>query len=90
MLALLAANLLKKELDVRLVQTSISKDLHDDVGSSLSSLQIYSSLASKLMDKNPEEFKKMINHVIENTETIMDNMSHIVWAMQNRRKGKIA
>jgi len=42
------------------------------------------------MDKNPEEAKKMRNYIIENTKPIMDNMSHIVAAMQTRRKGKIA
>ena len=37
-LALQAAHFLKKELDIRAMQNRISKDLHDDVGSSLSSL----------------------------------------------------
>lgn len=86
LLALQAADLLKKELDVKLVQSRISKDLHDDVGSSLSSLQIYSSLATKLLDKNPEEAKKLLQHIAENAEEVMENMSHIVWAMQDQDK----
>ncbi len=86
LLALQAADLLKKELDVKLVQSRISKDLHDDIGSSLSSLQIYSSLATKLLDKNPEEAKKLLQHIAENAEEVMENMSHIVWAMQDQDK----
>jgi len=81
-LALQAALLLKKELDIRAMQNRISKDLHDDVGSSLSSLQIYSSLAATLMDKKPEEAKKMLQQIAANTEAVMENMDHIVWAMQ--------
>ena len=87
-LALKTADLLKKELDVKVMQSRISKDLHDDVGSSLSSLQIYSSLATKLMDKNPEEVKKLLQHIAENTDEVMENMSHIVWAMQDQDKGE--
>ena len=87
-LALKTADLLKKELDVKVMQSRISKDLHDDVGSSLSSLHIYSSLATKLMDKNPEEVKKLLQHIAENTDEVMENMSHIVWAMQDQDKGE--
>ena len=81
-LALQAAHFLKKELDIRAMQNRISKDLHDDVGSSLSSLQIYSSLAVTLMDKKPLEAKKMLRQIAINTVEVMENMEHIVWAMQ--------
>ena len=86
LLALQAADFLKKELDIKLVQSRISRDLHDDVGSSLSSLQIYSALATKLMDNNPEEAKKLLQHIADGTEEVMENMSHIVWAMQDQDK----
>jgi len=85
-LALQTAQLLRQELDIRQMQSRISKDLHDDVGSSLSGLQIYSSLAATLMDKKPEEAKKMLQQIAANTAEVMQNMEHIVWAMQPSEK----
>ena len=81
-LALQTAQLLRQELDIKEMQNSISKDLHDDVGASLSSLQIYSSLATMLMDNNPEEAKKMLKQLSANTNEVMENIDNIVWAMQ--------
>ena len=86
-LAIQATQLLKKELDIRQMQSRISKDLHDDVGSSLSSLHIYSSLAALLMDKNPDKAKKILQQIAANTEEVMQNMDHIVWAMQPDTNG---
>ncbi|MEO6254283.1 MAG: histidine kinase [Ferruginibacter sp.] len=82
LLALQTARLLQKELDIKEMQTRISKDLHDDIGATLSSLQIYCSLAARLMDEQPGESKKMIEQIASNTEEVMLNMGHIVWAMQ--------
>ncbi len=81
-LALQTATLLQQQLDIQEVRSSISKDLHDDIGSSLSSLQIYSSLAKKLMDEEPAKAKEMLQQMADNTEGIMSDMEDIVWAMQ--------
>jgi len=81
-LALQTARLLRQELDIKEMQNRISKDLHDDIGASLSSLQIFGSVAVMLIDKNPLEAKKMLGQISANTEAIMENMDHIVWAMQ--------
>ena len=81
-LALQTAGLLRRELSLKEMQNRISKDLHDDIGSSLSSLQIYSSLAEKLMDEQPLKAKELLKQMAENTQEIMSNMEDIVWAMQ--------
>jgi signal transduction histidine kinase len=81
-LAVHTADLLKKQLDIQEVQNRISKDLHDDVGSSLSSLQIYSALAAKYVDTDPNQAKKILEQITNNTSNIIENMGHIVWAMQ--------
>jgi signal transduction histidine kinase len=83
LLAVETSRLLQKELDIREMQTRIGKDLHDDVGATLSSLQIYCSLAARLMDEQPGEAKKMIEQIAFNTEEVMQNMGHIVWSMQS-------
>ncbi|MES2851169.1 MAG: histidine kinase [Bacteroidota bacterium] len=81
-LAVQTATLLQQQLDIQEVRSSISKDLHDDIGSSLSSLQIYSSLAKKLMDEEPGKAKEMLQQMAVNTEGIMSDMEDIIWSMQ--------
>lgn len=71
---------LKKTIALR---TRISKDLHDDVGASLSSIHIYSSVAEKMMESDPKKAKEVMQQINENTRQVMDNMSDIVWALNN-------
>lgn len=64
------------------MQQNISNDLHDDVGASLSSLQIYSALAKKIIDTQPEKAKELLEQIAENTQQAMEDMGDIVWAMK--------
>ncbi|MEO6253307.1 MAG: sensor histidine kinase [Ferruginibacter sp.] len=82
LLALQTAQLLKEQLNIKDMQNRISKDLHDDIGSSLSSLQIYSSLAKNLVDEKPGQAKEMLQQMATNSEDIMRNMEDIIWSMQ--------
>ncbi len=81
-LATETARLLQQELSVREVQSRISRDLHDDVGASLSSLQIYSELAARLMEQQPGETRRLLHQISERVVGILEHMSHIVWAIQ--------
>ncbi len=76
------ARLLQQELSIREVQQNISRDLHDDVGASLSSLQIYSELAAKFIDTKPQEARNMLKRIAADASKIMEHMGHIVWAIQ--------
>ena len=76
------ARLLQQELSIREVQQNISRDLHDDVGASLSSLQIYSELAAKFIDTKPQEARNMLHRIAADAGKIMEHMGHIVWAIQ--------
>jgi signal transduction histidine kinase len=80
-LATRAAMLLRKELDIKNWQAQISRDLHDDVGASLSSIHVYSSVAAKAMDKDAGKAKDAIQQINENARRVMENMSDIVWAI---------
>ncbi len=66
-----------------LLRMQISKDLHDDVGASLSSIHIYSSVAEKVMDTDPARAKEVIQQINTNSKEVMDNMNDIVWALKN-------
>jgi signal transduction histidine kinase len=60
----------------------ITADLHDEIGSSLSSLQINSAVANSLMQKNPAEAKKILKKIELQTEQLSDKIGDIIWSMK--------
>jgi len=68
---------LKKIFSLR---TKISQDLHDDIGGSLSSINIYSSVAEKEVTDNPDKAKEFLQQINTNSRQVMENISDIVWA----------
>lgn len=69
------------------IKSKISQDLHDEVGSTLSSINVYSSIASKSLGNNLEITKKALKHITQNSREVMDNMSDIVWAINSGHAG---
>ena len=63
------------------LRDSISKDLHDDVGSSLSTIQILSALLTKSEGKDFEKTKSLSEKINSITQSTMGNMADIVWAV---------
>lgn len=68
-------------LKVQRIRNSISSDLHDDIGATLSSIRIYSKLASDQLHSSPENSHKMLEKINDNATTVMENMSDIVWSI---------
>ena len=64
------------------LSNKISKDLHDDVGSSLSSLNLYSTVAAKVIDSNPGKAKEMLRKISDQSLLVMENIADIVWSMK--------
>jgi two-component system, NarL family, sensor histidine kinase UhpB len=64
------------------VRNKISKDLHDEIGSTLTSIHILSNVSQKSIKENPEQAKKMIADISSQSKTIQQNMSDIVWAIR--------
>ena len=73
---------IRQRLKVEILKNNISQDLHDDLGASLSSLLIYSSLANDLMDEKPADAKKLISEVSSGSQQAIEKMDDIVWAMK--------
>lgn len=61
------------------MRNSIADDLHDDIGSALSSISIMSELAKA---KSPEA-SGLLASIGESTITVQENMSDIVWAIKS-------
>ncbi len=82
LLAVQTSRLLQKELEIKEVQNRISKDLHDDIGASLSSMHIYGELATKVWETQPQESKMMIDRISTTSKDLMNRMGDIIWSMK--------
>jgi len=68
-----------RQKQLQIMRDSIADDLHDDIGSTLSSISILSELAK---DKSPEAIP-LLTSIGESTITMQENMSDIVWAIKS-------
>jgi two-component system, NarL family, sensor histidine kinase UhpB len=77
---------LRKRLDEQKallsMRNKISKDLHDDIGSTLTSINILSNVAEKAIEQDPVQARKMIHDITAQSKNIQQNMSDIVWAIR--------
>lgn len=77
---------LKKKLEQKTallsIRNNISKDLHDEVGSTLTSINILSNVSQQAIDVNASEAKKMLQKIAFQSKTIQQSMSDIVWSIQ--------
>jgi two-component sensor histidine kinase len=72
-------NQLKKLFAVR---TKISRDLHDEIGSTLSGIGLISEMAKQqLENKRSIELKTSLDKISDNSEEMLGRMSDIVWAI---------
>lgn len=67
-----------KELELR---NQIAADLHDEVGSSLSSIHMLSQIANKKQDTNASR-KDILEKMSVNAKETMDKMGDIVWMIK--------
>lgn len=70
-------------------RNKVSKDLHDDVGSSLSSLNVYSTVAAEVLESNPSKAKEMLQKISEQSVQLMENIGDIVWSMKSSKEETI-
>lgn len=64
------------------MRDNISKDLHDEIGSTLTSINILSNISQQAFTKDPGQAKLLIGKISEQTKAIQQNMSDIVWALR--------
>jgi signal transduction histidine kinase len=82
---------LRAYLDAREKERNrIARDLHDEIGSTLSSIHVYSSAAIKALEKNPDKAPEILDHINKNSRQVMENMSDIVWAINPGQNGEMS
>ena len=67
----------KRQKQLQNIRNSIADDLHDDMGSTLSSISIMNELAK---EKSPQALP-LLESIGESTVSLQENMSDIVWAI---------
>ncbi len=72
------------------VRGKISRDLHDEVGATLSSIHVYSSVASRSMANDVIKAENALKQINVNARQVMENMNDIVWAMHSGQEGGIS
>jgi len=72
---------LRQLIRIQEIRNKISRDLHDDIGSALSSIAIYGEVAKKYSSEKTPEAIPVLNSLQETTKVAMDNMNDIVWSI---------
>jgi len=78
---------LKKKLEQQksllAMRNNISQDLHDDIGASLSNINILNELARRNINQ-PEKSKEYLSKASEDVQRISESLSDIVWNINPR------
>ena len=68
-------------LHVKHMRDTIATDLHDDIGSSLSSISIFSELARRQLKKSPVHAANLMQRIERISRNLIDAMDDIVWSI---------
>jgi signal transduction histidine kinase len=91
--ALLLSHRIRKELTdqqlktiefqekVRLQRERISRDLHDDVGSTLNSISVYSEIARRQIHATHPQSELILENIGASARQLIDSINDIVWAI---------
>lgn len=72
---------LRRRIEIEKLRSSISRDLHDDVGSTLSSIKIISGMALEKI-ATPSTAKEPLSRIYERSQRLLENMNDIVWSIK--------
>lgn len=70
-------NRTRRQAELEEMRQGIARDLHDDIGSTLSSINIMSQIAIRESDSSEAHLQKIAAH----SSRMMENMSDIVWSI---------
>ncbi len=75
---------LSQVIKLQAVRNRIASDLHDEIGSTLSSISLSSMLIQGKLNGSNAEAEKLLQQVSSNTDSMMEALSDIVWAINTR------
>jgi len=74
---------IKHLLAIERIRERIASDFHDDIGSALSSISIFSEVADNQLKQHapPEKTREIIAHISYYSRNMLDAMDDIIWAV---------
>lgn len=75
----------KQRLRLIEIRDNIARDLHDDMGSNLSSISILSQNVEKLNKLDPERARQTLKKISETARDVMNTMNDIVWSVNPQK-----
>lgn len=73
---------LTKLLAVERIRIKVARDLHDDIGSTLSTINILSSMAKSKLGNDPVKTSQYLTKITDNSQQMMEAMDDIVWSIK--------
>lgn len=61
----------------------ISRDLHDEIGSTLSSIALFSTVARRNLERDPQQVASLLHRMEGSSQSVMESMNDIVWAIRS-------
>lgn len=72
---------IQQTLKLQKIRNRIANDLHDEIGSTLSSISMFGEVARKNISTKPEQSGALLDQINYSTAEMMESMSDIVWTI---------
>ncbi|MFZ1784837.1 MAG: ATP-binding protein [Ferruginibacter sp.] len=73
---------LERQKELLELRNNIARDLHDEIGSTLTSIKILSEVSRNNLEKNKEKSAVLLSQITDQSEQMQQGMSDIVWAIK--------
>jgi len=73
---------LRRLLEIQKVREGVARDLHDDIGSTLTSINILSEIAKMQITGDNEATREYLGTIGKNSTQMMESMDDIVWSVK--------
>ncbi len=75
---------LQQQLKLLTIRNRIAGDLHDEIGSTLSSISLSSTIIQQKLTGESKDVQNLLHQISKHTDNMMEAMSDIVWAINTR------
>jgi len=72
---------IKRLMAVEAIRRKVSRDLHDDIGSTLSTINILSTMAKSKLTEDPVKASEYISKISDSSNRMLEAMDDIVWSI---------